>query len=262
MPQTKETINFDFGPAVREGKTTIPDQINSIDLGKAANILEMSFDESTIKRVQGLYKELASELESVRDNTSASVKMARKYKEIQEPMVAALFNAGLVQGNIFAEDTKTLEATREALYARESMLRELTVQQSLQTIALNEEKKERAYIKTNLRGSQNTSCNNPEAGDIAQQQEVYAANELENGKGILDNLIVQNKISENNLEKLKDSGVLLVEAYQKQIEKNRKDAESGEMSFNQNVAQLGILTLLDKEKQNQKRGGRHSYKQV
>ena len=41
---TKETINFDFGPAVREeGKTTIPDQINSIDLGKAANILEIGF---------------------------------------------------------------------------------------------------------------------------------------------------------------------------------------------------------------------------
>ena len=244
---TKETINFDFGPAVREGKTTIPDQINSIDLGKAANILEMSFDESTIKRVQGLYKELASELESVRDNTSASVKMARKYKEIQEPMVAALFNAGLVQGNIFAEDTKTLEATREALFARESMLRELTVQQSLQTIALNEEKKRELISKQTSEGARILLATILKQGNIAQQQEVYAANELENRKGILDNLIVQNKISENNLEKLKDSGVLLVEAYQKQIEKNRKDAESGEISFNQNVAQLGILTLLDKE---------------
>ena len=100
-----------------------------------------------------MYKELASELESVRDNTSASVKMARKYKEIQEPMVAALFNAGLVQGNIFAEDTKTLEATREALYARESMLRELTVQQSLQTIALNEEKKRELISKQTSEGA-------------------------------------------------------------------------------------------------------------
>ena len=252
---TQETITFDFGPDAREGKP-ISDILNfNIDGQARKNIeddLGIEFNNNDVQKVQGLLDELSRELEGVKDNPSATVKIAKKYNEIQESNVATLFTLGLTEANLYGTTAKSLETAKKALAEEKSTLVNARALAAIQIESLSEEEKRAEISKKTVKGAEILAATYLKQGSIAQIQEKVSSSEVENRKGIVLNLALQNKIEEKKLEHLRASGVLLEQSIAEQIKKNQKEAESSELSLNQTLAQIAILTTLDKEDQRRK----------
>ena len=203
LKATKETITFDFGPDARQGKP-ISDILNFNIDGKARKNIEddlgIEFKDDDVQEVQDLFNSLSKELEGVQDNTSATVKIAQKYKDISDSNVATLFALGLTEANLYGTKAKTVDTVKKALAEEDAALLNARMSAAIQMQSLAEEEKRAEISKKTVKGAEILAATYLKQGSIAQVQEKVAKSEVENRKGIVLNLALQNKIEEKNIE--------------------------------------------------------------